>query len=198
MYYTLFLIVCLLYLQMNVVLASSRGKDLKLKDLPEGTVISVTHGGLLSELRSEAENFIPPPYGPCKRRMHIYFLCGIPNITKLIKSHKYKECVYDEESDITVNRYHTELKNCQESILKHGALPIFATITRINIANFNNFLYTHGKTSCLQLSENYKDMQENVDKTIDAINHHIYELNKKNRSLHPISPHKNHGKDQTI
>ena len=96
---------------MNYVLTSSRGKDIPLSGLPEGTQLIVRFGGRLRELRSEAEDFLSPSFGPIRRRNHIYFLCGIPDITTILKNDtpKYRECIYSEDPQVTIKRYTSEL-----------------------------------------------------------------------------------------
>ena len=143
---------------MNIIQATSRGKDLT--GLPLGTHLNVRIGGQLSELRSVAESFIPPPYGPIKRRMHIYFICGIPDITTILKNKEehYRECIYAEEPQTTIDRLTHELQQCKESLVRRGALPIFATIARVSLANYNNYFVTKNKTSYLKHSEDYTVM----------------------------------------
>ena len=121
----------------SIVLASSRGKGLA-GLLPADTIISVRPGAMLSQLRREAESAIPPNHSSTKKRRHFYFLCGIPNLTRLLKSSNYRECIFDEEPSNSIDKYCRELKECQKSLLRRGALPIFATIARANLQIYNN------------------------------------------------------------
>ena len=165
---------------MNVICASSRGKDLA-EYLPSGTSLDFTSGATLSLLTSQAKDFLPPPYG-LSRRYHVYFLCGVPDITRLVKdkSEHYRECVYDEDPEITKDRYASELRKCQQEIKACGALPIFCTIARVNLEKYNHHTLHKHYTSHLKLQDQYSDMQKNLNQAIDSINHIIYTLNKSN------------------
>lgn len=164
---------------MNIVVSSSRGVGLS-EHLPTGTWVSIAEGGKLKSLLETAKEMLPPPHG-LSRRYHVYFLCGVPDITRLIKkySEHYRECVYDEDPSATADRYHAELGDCQKEILKCGALPIFCSITKVNIAKYNLSCLLTNKTSTLRLTDQYQHMQSNLNQTIDTINNHIYTLNKK-------------------
>ena len=63
-------------------------------------------------------------------------------------------------------------------MIRRRALPIFATITRISIADYNNWFVEKNMTSVLKHSENYPQMQSDVNTIIDTLNDHIYEINK--------------------
>ena len=65
-----------------IVVAASRGVGLK-DFLPEGTRVSITGGGSIDQLKQEAMYVLPSSLG--SKRYHIYFLCGIPDITKFEK-----------------------------------------------------------------------------------------------------------------
>ena len=119
---------------MNAIFASSRG--LGLDDLlPSGTTISVISGGKINQLRKLAEDSIPPSQGLSGRRLHCYFLCGILDITSIQKNSRehYRECIYTENPDTTIDKIQNDLLECQKSLLERGALPIFCTIPNVNI-----------------------------------------------------------------
>ena len=114
-------------------MASSRGKGLGAY-LPEGTLVSVTDGATLGDLQEAAKEFLPPPSGlACGYRYHMYFLCGVPNITRLVKGSKehYRECIYDEDPLVTAERYLAELRGCQKDMMAKGVLPIFFLLPKL-------------------------------------------------------------------
>ena len=168
---------------MSIVVASSRGFKLG-QDLP-GIPVEAIPGATLETLRETAESFIPPPSGLCRRRIHFYFLCGVPDISRLVKGPNYRECIYDEEPSATAERYCNNLSSCQQSILRHGALPVFATIPKFNIEIYNNDQLSKGNTSVLHYEDQYKSMQANLVTAIDTINSHIYNIN---RSINVSTP----------
>ena len=172
---------------MNIVIASSRGAGLQ-AHLPKGSYVTTMPGGRLTTLMNKAKDDIPPPHGLTKR-YHIYFLCGVPDITSLVKdrNENYRECIYNNEPSHTTDNYVMDLKECQREILKCGALPIFATITKINIRNYNMHSLDNNKTSCLKFSDKYQIMQSKLDQAINLINVEIHKLNKKIGVSSPFS-----------
>ena len=168
-----------------IVVAASRGVGLK-DFLPEGTRVSITGGGSIDQLKQEAMYLLPSSLG--SKRYHIYFLCGIPDITKFERkfNEHYKECVYLEEPSVTSERYLAKLKNCQSFFVERGALPIFCTIPKVLLAKYNLFRLLSGKTATLRLTEQYAKMQENLNLAIDIINNSIYELNNKVKASTPF------------
>ena len=59
---------------MNIVVASSRGKNLS-KHLPDDVTVRVKFGGTLNDLKDEAIKITAPSCG-IGSRYHIYFLGG--------------------------------------------------------------------------------------------------------------------------
>ena len=176
---------------MNVVVASSRGFGLK-EHLPQGTVLKCIPGGKLKTLTPLAKSLTPYAY-KFRTRPHIYFLCGVPNISELIKSpdndtYEYREVIFVEDTTTVIDRYQRELESAQREIIKHGALPIFATIPQFNIEIYNNHLLTRDErgTSYLHQSSDYKIMQDNLMTTIDQLNTFIYNLNRKVEASTPF------------
>ena len=171
---------------MNIILASSRGKDLG-DHLPSGTILDFTSGATLSILTEKAKNFLPPPYA-LSRRYHIYFLCGVPDITRLGKDkpEHYRECVYDENPATTSERYCSELRQTQRDISARGAIPIFYTIAKVNLEKYNLHSLNKNYTSHLKLQDQYPVMQSNLNQAIDSVNHCIYNLNKSFRVSTPF------------
>ena len=165
---------------MNVIFASSRGLGLE-HITPPNVTVSATSGGKLHELKAAAELIIPPPYGLVKRRKHIYFLCGIPDLTELEKSNSsnYRECVFNGDPLKVADEYCQQLSNCQSDILNRGALPIFCTIPNMNIALYNNFMLSKRITSYLQYQNEYSRMQSNLETAVNYINSKIPQINKK-------------------
>lgn len=170
---------------MNVVVGSSRAFNLK-PLLPAGTKVQAIPSAKLKALTTTALSITPPSYS-LNSRAHVYFICGIPDISELVQSPKlskpyyaYAEAIYIETPELTIERYKKDLIESQKTILKHGALPIFATIPSYNIETYNNYLLTKKrKTKILYHQDHYSEMQENLELVIITINKFITELNKK-------------------
>ena len=172
-------------MDIDAVCTSSRGFHLGPK-LPRGTILSAIPGGKIKELTTEALRITPPTYNPSVRRPHIYLLCGIPDISELVKSpnmeeYYYCESIYAEDPDDTFKRIAKALDKSQKDIKRHGALPIFATIPLYNIDKYNNHIKNTRrppKTHHLHhTSEDYKIMQTNLEIIIDRLNKHIRHIN---------------------
>ena len=170
---------------MDVVLASSRGFDLE-ELLPAGTRLEPVNGGKLKQLTARAKSMLPLG---CKyaSRPHVYFVCGIPDISELAKSpnqqlYFYREAIYVESPSETFETVKKLLDNAQRCIIERGALPIFSTIPQYNIEIYNNHMLTdkRPKTAHLHHTQaDYKIMQQNLSEAIDTLNGYISTINKK-------------------
>ena len=166
---------------MDFVVASSRGGGLK-PHLPRGTTVDVNPGAELHKLKDRAVKLISPPNRPYKP--HVYFIGGVPDISELVKSEsrsfRYREVIYVEKCEDTIERVKKNIMICQSSVVRNGAVPIFCTIPKYNLALYNNSLLQNQKTTCLLHSEHYQDMQERMDSTIDSVNDFIIRTNARN------------------
>ena len=164
---------------MSIILATSRGADLA-DHLPFGTTVKVMPGAKLQDLKDEAKKILPPPSSRIVRRQHVYFLCGVPDLSTLQKNNspKYRECIYNFEPLTKAQQYQNQLRECRDEILRCGALPIFATIPKFNLEIYNNHLLAKNYTTYLQYQDDYKEMQTKLNTTIDSVNTYIYSLNK--------------------
>ena len=101
------------YLQMNVIVSSSRGGPLK-RRLPPGTTVNSTPGGKLKGLTNTAVRLLPPPH--ClPNKTHVYFVCGVPDITEKIDSTNrrhfhYREIIYVSDPATTIEKLKTNSK----------------------------------------------------------------------------------------
>ena len=138
---------------MNHVLTDSRGVGLQkfLEELlPEGskecTEVHINSGKGYKVMREKALALLPPPYRQ-RSRSHVYFVCGICDITEMFRSptQNYKETVMVLSPEAVFEKVAAEINDCRQAILKAGALPIFATIPRINLAIYNNYVLNHPK-----------------------------------------------------
>ena len=170
----------------NVVIATSRGRELK-KHLPESVLVRYDGGASLEQLMEKAMTITTPTYHRNKR-YHIYFVGGIPNITRLIKnrSENYRECVYDQDPSVTASKFLEKITEMQNVFLQRGALPIFATVPRVNLAKYNMYFILNGMTKQLKFSDQYATMQSKFDEALHTINNHIFETNQKVKVTTPL------------
>ena len=166
--------VIFVFLQMNILLASSGGHGLK-DHLPDITRSRVISGAILSQLKDviKYSNII----SHTSRPSHVYIIAGIPDITQKLKGPNYTECIYIGDPDKTIEHIKSNMKALADTTLEHGGTPIFCTITAINITKYNNFLKNTRKTSALKHAQHYPDMQTQIDTIIDSINNHIINTN---------------------
>ena len=174
--------------EINIIAADSRGGGLEIL-LPEGikqkTIVSVTSGKGYQVICDEALALLPPPHLSLKSIYHVYFCCGINDVTDLLvsKEVKYKECVMLFSAETIFEKVSILINDCRQAIIKRGAVPIFATIPKMNLADYNNHLLYKAKfykrTKFVVHSEFYPDMQTRLNQAIDKINNYICETNRK-------------------
>ena len=151
-----------LYLQMNVIVSSSRGGPLK-RIFHPGTTVNSTPGGKLKGLTNTAVRLLPPPHR-LPNKTHVYFVCGVPDITEKIdftnrRHFHYREIIYVSDPATTIKKLKTQFETTQSEILQHGAIPIFATILKFNLSIYNLYLRKTNRTSVLYHTDHYKEMQ---------------------------------------
>ena len=151
----------LLFLQMNVLLAPSRGcdlKDLTPKEVP--LTARVISGGSLKKLNSIAKSspsIASPRFSTTPT--HVYIMAGIPDITeKLHGPHNYTEYIYNNTPQSTIQNIKNDMQEIANTIISRGAKPIFGTIAPINILKYNTFLKEKCKTSMLKHTHQYDEL----------------------------------------
>ena len=174
---------------MNVLLATSRGYDLKDKTPKEVPLTArVISGGSLKKLNSIAKSspsIASPRFSTTPT--HVYIMAGIPDITeKLHGPHNYTECIYNNTPQSTIQNIKMDMQEIANTIISRGAKPIFGTIAPINILKYNTFLKEKRKTSMLKHTHQYDDMQQKVDHIITELNEHIKMTNSTNDLATPF------------
>ena len=174
---------------MNVLLATSRGYDLKDKTPKEVPLTArVISGGSLKKLNSIAKSspsIASPRFSTTPT--HVYIMAGIPDITeKLHGPHNYTECIYNNTPQSTIQNIKIDMQEIANTIISRGAKPIFGTIAPINILKYNTFLKEKRKTSMLKHTHQYDDMQQKVDHIITELNEHIKTTNSTNDLATPF------------
>ena len=104
----------------NLLAAASRGGGLR--EITEGIDNAIVMPGRkLGEITKTILKSSSP-------QDHVYMMCGIPDITRLIKdeSNNYKDGVFNDSVSYAVSRVTDEIRLCENSIKDVGAVRIFA------------------------------------------------------------------------
>ena len=174
---------------MNILIASSRGGGLDRHVESHIHVESYVYPGAnIDRLTQIVKHKIPPPYLNTTPT-HVYLLTGIPDITQKIKGgshHKpYTECIYTGNTRVTVSNIKDKLDQFEKAVKDKKAIPIFCTITNMNIQLYNEHLLKTHKTHTLHHTANYHKMQPLIDTIIYQVN---YREKHCKQSQHTILP----------
>ena len=179
---------------MDIILASSRGKDMdvalgKIHKKPEKFRIMAKSGAELSDLVER----VPSILRKCKdpSNYHIYFLAGLCDIT--YRDHDscyrvnepYDEVLFMETPSEATNRVCKIIDSVAEKVLRAGAKPCFATIPPCSLNTWNNIRLNQYKTAFLLHHTHYEDMQSNLITSIIDINKYIVQTNTNNNMITP-------------
>ena len=178
---------------MNHLVTSSRGVGLHalIKDEVRewgGLSTEIISGGTFSKI----SNYVVKELLPSLRKPnppHIYIMAGIPDITTLKKGgnlfHPYRECILDGTESSVTNSVLANIEQCSHDIRDAGAIPIFCTVSNMNISKYNNYLLEHNRTHTLHHSQDYDTMQHSLDNIMQAVNEHIVTHNKTHNMATP-------------
>ena len=103
---------------------------------------------------------------------------GINDITQKIKGWQYTEVIYTEKPEDTIHRVTKDFDECADKIRGKGATPIFCTITSCDIAKYNQHMLNKGWTRSLKHTEEYAEMQSQLEHTVQEINAHLISKNQ--------------------
>jgi hypothetical protein len=176
---------------MDIIIATSRGAGVErhLREMGHDTRVFVNPGGKLSKMALLAKDLLPPPHRHTLPT-RIYYIAGIPDITEKYtsrsQSYKYTECIYTELTTKTIQRVTQDITQAEQHTKSLGAIPIFCTIANMNIEKYNTSLINKHKTTQLNHSDHYPEMQRRLNLTIDAVNAHIALTNKNNNMSTPF------------
>ena len=160
---------------MNILIAASRGGGLASMIRGYNVNEDVSPGATLRGLTGKAIALIPPPR--CSNnKTPVYIIADIPDITdkhtSQFRDYRYIKCTYTERSNDTFTRLKREITHCNDKITAARAIPMFCTITHINIADYTNHLLKEGKTTILHHQTHYTDMQFKLEASRNEINHY--------------------------
>lgn len=171
---------------MNILLASSRGGGLS--DHMDDNVKSYVYpGGSFKKLNYEAKTKIPSPHLHHNKTL-VYILAGIPDITTKLNRYKptrYTECIYRGDTETSIDNIKRDIDTLEHTIINLGAVPIFCTITHMNISLYNASLKQKGKTTQLYYTKDYNTMQTKIEHIIEQVNYYIIGKNSNNHVSTP-------------
>ena len=183
---------------MNILVGNSRGAGLR-ELIPKSTlqISSYIPGAKVSNLGNLALKLHSNSNSP--DNTHVYFIAGITDLTKKLKGQNYEEVIFTEDINLAVARVSNTLSLTKSRLSKLKVKAIFCTINTMHIEKWNLARKQQSKTTYLQYTNQYDQMQINLNKAIDMLNSKIIELNKQDSHhtplLHQTIKHpKGHGK----
>ena len=160
---------------MDLYVTTSRGKDL---NFPNKEVI---FGGHMSDLVKTTLNhkmIQNIPYNNSGPNF-VYIIGGIPDATDMLRDPGYEEVIFYDATKKT-NLLNSRISEANHAILEAGAIPVFSTITTMNIKDWNYARYFKNITSYHIHSPYYDDMQHFLNITLGSVNENIFTINNSN------------------
>ena len=173
---------------MNVLIGDSRALGIKRSQfsgrLREVEDIWGRGGGKYNTCTKMVERNLIYHHPPLtNEKTHFYILAGICNLTTLLREGNYEEVIFESEN---VEKTKNEILALNSSILNQGALPVFCTIVTMNLKAWNELRLRQRKTNTLQFTDNYENMQKELESAIMVLNEFIVEINLRNRVATPL------------
>lgn len=177
---------------MNVLLATSRGRKLDIKS-SWSTRIFIKGGAKVDRLMSEGASILRDLPHDRDSPTFVYMIAGLPDTTHIARdsffmngrTRRYEEVVFLETPEQALSRMEKIIDNASFTIKSLDAIPVFATITPISIAHWNNIRLSQHKTSHLKYFHSYPTMQDNLEQALILINKKIHSINSENAVITP-------------
>ena len=160
-----------------MIFSTSRGKslDVYLEKDCEAVVFSRS-GGKIAKIKEEVLEKIPK-YKKKYQTVHVYFLVGIPDITKRIRRGAYEEFAFIDEDDTLASNIQNQILELSEAVKIAGCEVCVCTVASMDLEKWNMHRLKGKKTSHLELKDQYKSMQKKMEKAILQINKSIASRN---------------------
>ena len=94
-------------------------------------------------------------------------------------------CIYTGNTRVTVSNIKDKLDQFEKAVKDKKAIPVFCTITNMNIQLYNEHLLKTHKTHTLHHTANYHKMQPLIDTIIYQVNYYIIGKNIANKVSTP-------------
>ena len=172
-----------LILQMNIVVGDSRCRGLAA--LVPDVEFVVRPGGSFSDFLDPTIEVLDRIGASVPERPHhVYILCGVLDMV----SREWGE--WGAETIVPNSLYFPRIVESIDAlggaVRSRGAVPVFATITPMNIAIYNEGRMKWGFTKQLEHQQEYPAMHRNHLMMIDRINTYILEYNFRNIRATPL------------
>ena len=129
----------------------------------------VKPGATLKELTThitDSKKCIIPDNTRAKSSTFVYAMGGVNDVTERVESedyrYNYREVIFVQDPELCANQVCADIDALSDAIKEKGATPVFATVTKANISNYNDSELELGRTSTLFHSEFYEDMQKKI------------------------------------
>ncbi|CAG2213378.1 unnamed protein product [Mytilus edulis] len=117
----------------------------------------------------------------------LYVVGGICNLTTKLNSDAsstYEEVVYQASPSVLFD-YHFQMQSGKDLLAHKDCVPIYCTVPTMSLQSWNEIRLNQRKTSYLQFENNYPQMQEELNNTINLVNQKIVQFNNHNGYLTP-------------
>ena len=145
----------------------------------EGQPGQAIGGGKIEQLVEEALGILSITGYERRRDSLVYVGGGLPDITTKYKERNYQEVVCVGEPDDIVEEVIGKMEVGAERIASAGGVPIFCTVTPMDIARWNQTRLARRKTKYLRQEYNYGIMQEKHEDIVIELNRRIDSLNQQ-------------------
>ena len=175
-----------LYLQMNILLGSSRGGRAEQPNGPRHSKLCLP-GWFPHKTKWNSKIRHPFSTPTPQENTHI-----LPSRNS--RHHKKNEQLHTNtlhrmhlhgDTDTTIKNIKQDIDTIENTITQCGAVPVFCTATHMNITHYNNHLKQKGKTTRQHYTQHYNTMPTKVEKIIDQVNYYIIGKNIKHQVSTP-------------
>ena len=165
------------YYIMDIFASTSRGNGLDLPNhhlMPSAFITELVDAALCKDNKRRLRNSGGTNF--------IYIIGGLPDTTTKITDYRYRyqEVIFCDSPTKKYQEIVSTYLDANYAIRSVGAIPVFSTITTMNLNDWNCYRYFQRKTSYLIHSPYYDDMQYNLNATLEIVNRQIFEINNGN------------------
>lgn len=178
-------------MQMNVFVCTSRGKALEpylSRHMNSPYLIHTLPGASLQSISIRTQQIIRKLENDNIKNASFYIIAGLPDITKRLKIFKsnYEEVIFDGDSDNISDKIMRDIHRLADIIQANNHKFIMCPIIPSNIEKWNSCRLSQRKTSHLNYSSSYPDMQAKLHSTILQVNKEIISFNTGNSVITPF------------
>jgi hypothetical protein len=175
---------------MNIFIGDSRVRGFKeVLSNVEIADVWARPGGKVSDMFKLVDDLTVLHQGEENSRTHFYIWVGICNLTKKItdKNTQYEEVLFDgNDLEKQREKLYDEFYKLSSHVFKQFGAPIFCPIFPMNIKQWNEHRLCQSKTSNLQFSHNYDQMQIDLEREVVLLNTFLIHLNVENSMSTPM------------